>query len=72
MLPYLPWNAALTGSSTQHPPHPEITAKRIIRLHLNLASYPVREGHDGARESIIINSFQEPLEVCLELALHPG
>ena len=42
MLPYLPWNAALTGSPTQHPPHPEITAKRIIRLCLNLASYPAR------------------------------
>ena len=42
MLPYLPWNAALTGSLNQHPPHPEIIAKRIIRLHLNLASYPAR------------------------------
>ena len=28
MLPDLPWKAALTGSPTQHPPLPEITAKR--------------------------------------------
>ena len=42
MLPDLPWNAVLTGSPTQHPPLPEITAKRIIRHHENLASYPAR------------------------------
>ena len=63
VLPDLPWNAALTGSLTQHPPHPEIVAKRIIRLHLNLASYPARWDHEGERESII-NGFQEPMEAC--------
>ena len=65
MLPDLPWNAALTGSPTQHPPLTEITAKRIIRLHQNLASYLARCDPEEERESII-NGFQEPMEVCLE------
>ena len=70
MLPDLPWNAALTGSPTQHPPLPEITAKRIIRLHQNLASYPTRWDPEEERESII-NGFQEPMEARLEPASHP-
>ena len=53
MLPDIPWNAALIGSPTQHPHLPEIMAKKIIPLHLNLPSYPERWGPEEERKGII-------------------
>ena len=61
MLPELPWNAASTGSPTRPPPLPEITAKKIIPLHLNLPSYAPGTSHQPReRMSTIVKHPQPP------------
>ena len=66
------WIVALIGSPTQHPPLPEVTAKKIILLHLSLPSHPERWGPEEEREDIISSIFQAPMETCLEQTSDPG